>query len=215
MDQAVRAAVTSSQQNTVEMSKNQALFGGAPPAPLCTPDIEATLTDDMKGFVSSEANKKTYTSFKFGRHVGSTGGGTYNDAITLQSAMVPVHWPRRIELSTIWWQDHEIVRFIRIMYDQTQLTHGTDGTTRSSASLDLAEDERIVKIKMVKGNRTWDLDGVAYLELSTSAGQTVKIGAENGTEMVEQTPYDGCVGLKGFYGGNGDVIDRIAPIWSV
>ena len=215
-DMAMKAAMAQAQQTTTaaatEIAKPSPLAAPAP-APLCPPDIEVNLTNDMKAFLASDENRDRYAAFRFDRHTGSSGGGPFNDAPAILGVMVPVQWPKRIEFHMISWESDIIVRVVNVIYDQVQLSHGTAGITHSSMSLDLAEGEYINSMKLGKGRLTWGLEGVSFVELSTSGGQSAQIGNEVGKEIVEYHPYGGCTGLKGFHGGSGDVVDRLGPIW--
>ena len=210
---ALAAATMESQSNLSAAARQQNLFAGPPPEQLTTPEIQASLTGDMSTFLASDETRRNYAAYRFDRHVGSSGGGPFNDAITLRGAMIPVQWPKRIEFHMVSWGSDIIVRLVKVIYDQTQLSHGSEGTIHSSISLDLTSGEQIVRLRLGKGLLTWGVEGVAFVELSTSTGQTAKIGDEDGKEVVDYHPYGGCTGLKGFHGGSGDVIDRLGPIW--
>lgn len=128
--------------------------------------------------------------------------------------MLPVSWPERIEISLRKWGNGKVKR-VRTMYEQTHQTHGTDtGETQDSIFIDLEAGEVVNRVKLGKGNFSGGMSGVGFIELHTSKNRQRSIGsAELCDEVIDCVPYDGCTGLKGFWGGKGDLIDRLGAIW--
>ena len=90
-DIAVKAAMAQAQQTTTaaatEVAKPNPL--AAPyPALLCPPDIEVSLTSDMKAFLASNENRKRYAAFRFNRHTGISGGSLFNDATAILGVII-------------------------------------------------------------------------------------------------------------------------------
>ena len=192
----------------------------SPYADICAPTIVPYLNSAEQAFVSSPENKRLYSTFRFDRPTGHDGGGPFNDAVELLQQVggaLPSLWPRTIEIQMIQWSTQRIVRRIEVDYvdSQVRFGHGSEGTVAESLTISLAQGERINRLKLGKGEDIWAVEGVAYVEVFTTAGQNLRIGDPTGKEVIDYYPYDGCVGLKGFWGGQGDVIDKLAPIWGM
>jgi hypothetical protein len=220
-EDSLKAAMTQVEQDVekkaVEM-KSQAPevpFAEPPPGPICTPGITAMLNKEEQDFVNSDENRRLYAKYRFDSATGHDGGGPFNDAIQLQQAMVPVAWPRRLEFRMISWGGQSILRWVQVDYDQMQLVHGSEGTAVDSMTIELAADEKVNRMRMAKGTEIWGVEGVRFVEVFTSSGQNRRLGDEGGQEVKDYYPYDGCQGLKSFFGGAGDVIDKLAPIWGM
>ncbi|CVL08477.1 uncharacterized protein FPRN_13219 [Fusarium proliferatum] len=185
------------------------------PAPeICSGSIKEHLIQQERAFVDSEDNKRKYSKYRFDRSVGNPSGGFFVDAVVLEKAMLPVSWPERIEISLRKWGNGKVKR-VRTMYEQTHQTHGTDtGETQDSIFIDLEAGEVVNRVKLGKGNFSGGMSGVGFIELHTSKNRQRSIGsAELCDEVIDCVPYDGCTGLKGFWGGKGDLIDRLGAIW--
>ncbi|KAJ4243311.1 hypothetical protein NW762_014836 [Fusarium torreyae] len=187
----------------------------APPAEICSEDIKKHLVEEELAFVSADDNKRAYSQYRFDRSVGNPGAGFFVDAVTLEKTMVPVEWPQSIELSLRTWGDYGKIRKVRTSYERTTQTHGTDqGPLQDSLIVPLSSGEVINRIRLGKGDNVVGVFGVGFVELHTSKGDKRTIGDEKiCTEVIDCRPYDGCTGLKGFWGGKGDIIDRLGPIW--
>ena len=184
-----------------------------PPGSLCSPEVNETLNASEKEFMESEDNRRLYANYRFDRATGHDGGGPFNDAIVLQQSMVPVTWARRIEFRMVSWGSDIIVRMVQVSYDQMQLTHGSEGNVADTLAIDLADGEKINRIKFGKGNPMWGVEGVAFIEIFSTHGQNKRIGNDSGKQVTDYSPPTGFEGLKGFFGGCGDVCDKLAPIW--
>ncbi len=209
------------QVDQVVAAKAEDVAAKAPPAPsaapICADHIIPHLNAAEQAFVNSDDNRRRYANFRFDQPTGHDGGGPFNDAVTLfekQSATGEALWPKVIEIQMIQWSTQRIVRRVEVDYYQLQLEHGSVGTVADSLTIYLAPDERINRMRMGKGDEIWAAEGVAYLEVWTTAGQNLRIGDSTGRELIDYYPYDGCVGLKGFWGCQGDVLDKLAPIWA-
>ncbi|KAK6344931.1 hypothetical protein TWF718_006881 [Orbilia javanica] len=82
-------------------------------------------------------------------------------------------------------------------------------------SISLTPDERITKMRIVTTKeQTW----VAGIILETSAGKKYEVPEECAinNDVFEATLPEGCVGLKGFWGGCGDEwgLERLGAVWS-
>lgn len=189
----------------------------APPlsaaAPICTEGLARELSAAEQAFVNLEANKLRYASFRFDRPTGHQGGGPFNDAVTLMDRSGGHLWPKTIQIQMAQWSTQRIVRRVEVDYYQLQTEHGSVGTVADSLTIYLAPEERINRMQLGKGDEIWDVEGVAYVEFWTTAGQNLRIGDPTGRQVTDYYPYDGCVGLKAFWGCQGDVIDKLAPIW--
>ncbi|KAF5602070.1 uncharacterized protein FSUBG_7905 [Fusarium subglutinans] len=186
----------------------------APAADICSDSIKEHLIEQELAFVDDEDNKRKYSQYRFDRSVGKPTGGFFVDAIVLEKAMFPVSWPESIEIRLRVWGNGK-VKLVRTMYQQTHQTHGTNsGETQTSMILDLEEGEVVNLVKLGKGNAHGGMTGVGFVELQTSKSRKASVGSEElCDEVIECAPYDGCTGLKGFWGGKGDLIDRLGPIW--
>ncbi|KAF2108743.1 hypothetical protein BDV96DRAFT_652676 [Lophiotrema nucula] len=215
-DAALKSAMAQVQQSVAQTAAELpqvSPFAPPPLAALCSQEIYETLNENERAFVDLDDNKRLYANYRFDRATGHDGGGPFNDATDLQQAMIPVTWPSHIEFRMIQWGPSRILRFVQVIYDQMQLQHGSDGTVAESMSIDLAPDERISRIRLGKGHETWGVEGVAFVEVHTTSGQTRSMGNEEGIEVIDYYPPGGYAGLKGFWGGCGDVLDKLAPIW--
>lgn len=79
--------------------------------------------------------------------------------------------------------------------------------------VELEPGEKISGIRMANGSERGGVEGVYFIEIFTTRGQTRRWGAETPAMVTEYYPYDGCEGLKGFFGGVGEVVDKLATIW--
>ncbi|KAH6640374.1 hypothetical protein F5144DRAFT_626551 [Chaetomium tenue] len=209
------------QLDHVVTSKAEDLAFKAPPpsaspssaAPICANGIVPHLSAAEQAFVNLEANKQRYAAFRFDRATGHDGGGAFNDAVTLVERSGETLWPKTIEIQMVQWSTQRIVRRVEVDYYQLQTEHGSVGTVADSLTIYLAPEERINRMRLGRGDEIWDVEGVAYVEVWTTAGQNLRIGDPTGREVIDYYPYDGCVGLKAFWGCQGDVIDKLAPIW--
>lgn len=217
LDQAVKAAIENVTKSTTDMAKDiQAApspFAPPPPAPITTAGLAAEMSAADQAWVNDDANKRTYAQFRFDRHVGSDGGGPFNDAVELVKPIVPVAWPQRLEVRMISWGGHNIVRYVEVVYDQLQLRHGSEGTVADSMTVHLGAGEKINRIRLGEGQETWGVEGVAFVEIHTTSGQVYRVGQEEGNHVTDYYPFDGAEGFKGWWGMSGDIIDKLAPIW--
>lgn len=127
--------------------------------------------------------------------------------------MVPVAWPNRIEINMVHWSNGPIIGWYKINYEQMGLSHGNDrGTAVETLSLNLGEGEYVTKVRMCKGGLVWGVEGIVFVEIHTSTGRVERCGSEGG-EVVEEVGPSGFPGLKGFFGCQGDVVDRMGAIW--
>lgn len=188
-----------------------------PPAPpICTEGLALQMSPTEQAFVNSDENRRRYAAFRFDRATGHDGGGPFNDAVALVNSGkdLAALWPKTIEFQMIQWSTQRIVRRVEVDYYEIQLEHGGNvGSAADSLTIYLAPDERINRMKLGKGDEIWAVEGVAYVEVWTTAGQNLRIGDPTGREVIDYYPYDGAVGLKAFWGCQGDVIDKLAPIW--
>jgi hypothetical protein len=127
--------------------------------------------------------------------------------------MVPVRWPKRVEVNMVHWGHRPIVGWYKMNYEQMALSHGNDrGTAIETLALNLADGEYINKVRMCKGDLVWGVEGIMFMEVTTSMGRVEKCGSES-DDVVEAVGPSGFPGLKGFFGCSGDVVDRMGAIW--
>ena len=182
-------------------------------SPLCTPEVEAMMTPHEREFVTSPEGKSIFQSYRFDMPCGSTSGSPFNDAADLQTSMIPSTWPRQLEINLVkyWWGDCPIVGWYEIHYGQLILRRGSHAhTVVKRLSISLSEGELITKVRLAVGEKA---RGVSYVEVMTSQGQVESVGDAQGRQIIERTPPTGFLGLKGFYGGKGSVVDRMGAIW--
>ncbi|KAF5588625.1 hypothetical protein FPANT_6543, partial [Fusarium pseudoanthophilum] len=182
-----------------------------PVVEICSASIKASLTQQERAFVDSEFNKRKYSQYRFGDLVGVPGGGFFVDTLFLEQAIEHVSWPDRIEILLQDLNDSRVYA-VRVTYQQTQESHGKNmGETVDSTFIDLEEGEVVNEVTL--GRR--DTTGVAFIRLRTSKNSETRIGTlKDCVEVTKCVPYDGCTGLKGFWGGSGDLVDRLGPIWA-
>ncbi|KAK3984473.1 hypothetical protein QBC44DRAFT_388282 [Cladorrhinum sp. PSN332] len=185
------------------------------PAP-CDSEVEALLSDEEKANILSTFGRQKYGSkFRFGKPVAKHGGGFFCDAHELSSSMIPVGYPTRVEINMVRWGESRIVGWVVTTYDQMVLTRGNDrGASLGSIALDFQPGEHIVKVRLAKGDLVWGVEGIAFIEVTTSAGRVQALGSFQGREIVQSSAGgDKFPGLKGWFGSSGDVVDRLGPIW--
>ena len=183
-------------------------------SPLCTPEVEAMMTPHERKFVTSLEEKSKFRSYRFDMPCGSAGGSPFNDAADLQTITIPSTWPRQLEINLVQyeWGKHPFVGWYEIHYSQLILRRGdhTRETSVGRLSISLSEGEFITKVRLAVGENAC---GVSYVEVVTSQGRVESVGDAHGRHIIEGTPPNGFLGLKGFYGRHGGVLDRMGAIW--
>ncbi|KAF5664050.1 hypothetical protein FDENT_12978 [Fusarium denticulatum] len=204
MNDSMKTVQDAIKEKEKEVEKN------APVVEICSASIKASLTQQERAFVDSEFNKRKYSQYRFGDLVGVPGGRFFVDTLFLEKAIVSVSWPDRIELLLQDLNDSRVYA-VRMTYQETQESHGKNmGETVDSTFIDLEEGEVVNQVTL--GRR--DTTGVAFIRLCTSKNRETRIGTlKDCVEVMKCVPYDGCTGLKGFWGGAGDLVDRLGPIW--
>ncbi|KAJ7616090.1 hypothetical protein FB45DRAFT_1107156 [Roridomyces roridus] len=188
----------------------------SPPAELCTPGVKPTLMNEELAFVSDLANRTKYQAYRFDMRGGNlTHRLDYNDVLQLEETLTPAGWPKRFEVRFASWSPNNVVESAVTLYDNLRLFHGHEARpTREKLEIDLAPGEVINKVKIGTSKEGWGATGVSYFEVWTSKGQNVKAGsAEVSIAFVECEPPVGFKGLKGLYGSEGEILDRIGVIW--
>ena len=179
--------------------------------PLCTLEVEAAMTAHERAFVTSLENKLKFQSYRFDMTCGSAGGGSFNDAMRI----LPETWPKRIEINLVNYENlsHPVVGCYKVHYDKFTLQRGDNKRTSVRAfAMNISQGEFITKVRLATSSRG-DLRGVIYVEFSTSQGRVEWVGDARGNQPIEGNPPAGFLGLKGFYGGHGGVVDRMGAIW--
>lgn len=183
--------------------------------PLCTPAVEAEMCADELEFVSSSRNKSEFRSYRFDMPCGSATGLYFNDATELQTASEA--WPTRIDINFINWgpREYPIVGWYCIRVGQVTLLRGKQaGPVIQTLSMDLSQGEFITKVKLAEENSCKEgVPWIMYVEVETSQGRVNSAGHALGHHIIEGTPPAGFLGLKGFYGRHGEVVDRMGAIW--
>ena len=201
-------------QATAQAATPEATIAALPA--LCHPDILRDLQPSERAWVETEDHRRAYGGkYSIDRAIGNPEDGAPNfvDCETLAGTSIPTAWPSRMEVRLVSWGSESIVGWIQLLYDQVHLTHGSEkGQVISTLILEMAPDEKITSVKLRKGDRQWGVEGVAFMEVETSYGQVKSVGNRgNENEVVKFWTQDG--GLKGFYGRDGDVVDRLGLIW--
>jgi len=186
--------------------------------PLCTPAVEAMMRPHERTFVTSRENMFKFRSYRFDMPCGTATGHHFNDAADLQIAIIPVTWPTRIEINLDQgWEDwkYPIVGWYKVCYGEVTLERGDKRTPIQTLSMELSPGEFITKVKLAAGSYIgkWGVSGLRYVEVETSQGRVKSVGDAHGQQIIEETPPTGFLGLKGFYGGYGAVVDRMGAIW--
>ncbi|KAF5641462.1 uncharacterized protein FTJAE_4114 [Fusarium tjaetaba] len=204
MNDSMKAVQDATKEKEKEIEKE------TPVVEICSASIKASLTQQERAFVDSEFNRRKYSQYRFGDLVGVPGGRFFVDTLFLEQAMVHVSWPDRIEILLQDLNDSRVYA-LRTTYQETQESHGKNmGETVDSTFIHLEEGEVVNEVTL--GRR--DTTGVAFIRLRTSKNRETRIGTlKDCVEVTKCVPYDGCTGLKGFWGGSGDLVDRLGPIW--
>ncbi|KAJ7780007.1 hypothetical protein B0H16DRAFT_729585 [Mycena metata] len=185
---------------------------------LAPADVKAVLTPEEQAFVSSLENRTRYANYRFARPGGNlTRVLTYNDLPTLEGSLTPAGWPTQFQVKFVSWESDPIVGNAVTKYETMVLSHGSErGHVMSELDIALAPGEVINRVKIGTSREGWGVTGVVYFEVWTSAGQNKSAGSVGAAvSIVECQPPAGFVGLKGLFGSDGDVVDRIGVIWGV
>ncbi|KAJ7479144.1 hypothetical protein FB451DRAFT_1450965 [Mycena latifolia] len=190
----------------------------APPTlpELCSPEVKAVLTADEQNFMTSLENRQRYKAYRFDRPAGNlTRELNFNDVTSLEGSLTPAVWPTKFLVQFVTWESDPIVGHIETRYDQMLLAHGSErGHVVTALDVALAAGEVVNRVKMGTSRVGWGITGVVYFEVWTNRGQNMSAG--NGSaavSFVECQPPAGFTGLKGLFGSDGDVVDRIGVIW--
>lgn len=146
---------------------------------------------------------------------GSAGGNPFNDAVELQTVIVPVAWPKCIEIDLVSYGGlkYPIVGCYRVHYDQFTLQRGGSiGAVMQTFSMSMSYRELIAKVRLATTSGS-GFQGVIYVEFCTNQGRFGRVGNRQGNDVIEESLPTGFLGLKGFYGGQGDVVDSMGVIW--
>ncbi|KAF8419175.1 hypothetical protein EV426DRAFT_616215 [Tirmania nivea] len=183
--------------------------------PLCTSAVEAMMSPYERAFVTSLDSKSEFQSYRFDIPCGSPFGAPFNDAAELQKAVVLVTWPKWIEINLVQYRDWEypMVGWYKIQYDQLTLQHGGTLKAIKTLSMGLSHDELITKVRLAAGKCCRGLFGVIFMEIETSQGRVGSVGDAHGNYIIEGVAPAGFLGLKGFYGCEGKVVDKMGAIW--
>ncbi|KAH6980671.1 hypothetical protein BKA56DRAFT_685543 [Ilyonectria sp. MPI-CAGE-AT-0026] len=167
-------------------------------------------------FLKSDANRRKYAKYRFEAPVGSEGGGRFNDAEVLEnSPAIPPTWPKTVKLLMRAWNDEYLLSQVQVVYQHHNLTWGGAGTVVKTIPIDLSDDERINRVVFGRGSAEKGIQGVSYVEVQTTSGRVFKGGNQENAQMQIFEPFGGAIGLKGFWGMRGDVLDMIGPIWGL
>ena len=211
------------EQATPESSKSPFLWGTAPKTSgagndstpitevaLCTPAVEAAMRPNEREFVTTPKNKSEFRFYRFDMPCGSDSGNPFNNARELQTASGT--WPKRIQINFVQYVagKYPIVGRYKLYYNQLTLQHGKSDRLVQTLSMDLPKGEYITKLKLATESNVL---GLIYLEIETNQGRVQSIGDAHGHHIIEMVPPTGFLGLKGFYGCYGDVMDRMGAIW--
>ncbi|KAK3312104.1 hypothetical protein B0H66DRAFT_538394 [Apodospora peruviana] len=184
---------------------------------ICPPGIRQHLGDPEKLFANSTDHKSLYAGYRFDRQIGSSqyldGATTFNDAVTLgpTATLPPAYpWPRRFEFHM-----RRYLHQVRTFYDHTSLSHGSNGAWTDKLVVELAAGEVINRLRLGQ-RRNGGYESVTFVEVYTSAGQVKHVGnAPYDDAVIDYYPYGGATGLKGFWGYEGVLVDKLGPIWGL
>jgi hypothetical protein len=151
--------------------------------------------------------------FHSGSAVGGPGGGPFTDEEKLQNSIAPIAWPKRIEITFVFWAGRILIGWIKTVNEQMVMAHGNDRNLPfATLTLDLVNDDYVNKVRLAKRMMIGGFEGISFIELTTSQGRVFTFGiALQGA--VEFTPPSHYLGLKGFHGGCAEVVDRLGVIW--
>lgn len=213
------ASINNTVSNTAASMSSQTVIASA----LCTSDVEAHLSNTERAFMNSMDNKRRFAAYRFDIPCGAPGvsflSAAFNDAETLACSRVPDTFPKRLEINMVYWGWEEselIVGRIEIVYDQmqpAQIIHGRrQGNALQTLALDFNRGEYVIRVRMAKGIMDLGEKGLSFIEVTTNQGRMEMVGREAGEIMDTIVPV-GMTGLKGFYGRQGGVVDRLGVIW--
>ncbi|KAG9495540.1 hypothetical protein J7337_013789 [Fusarium musae] len=178
---------------------------------------ELSLMEDEKSAFSTDEARENFKDLWIGLPVGGAEGKFFNMAPGL--VMRNDTYPTSLGFHMCRNSNETVVLgWMRTSYEggAYKPLGASDVEPVESVVLDLEPDERVVRVRMSKHKESKDgLVGIAFLELSTSAGKKVSIGSSKGLKIVDTVPEDPSHGLMGWYGRELEdgPIDRLGTIW--
>ncbi|QRV78728.1 Jacalin-like lectin domain protein [Ceratobasidium sp. AG-Ba] len=131
---------------------------------------------------------------------GGAGGTWFNDLSSIPSSP---------SVSSITIAGANRLDSISLAYSSGQtIKHGGSGGT--SVSITLSSGERVTSVRVDTGSYNSGTR-LFYIELKTSAGRTLGVGAKTSSSVTWTAPNG--MGLVGFYGRSGDGVDLLGAIW--
>ncbi len=195
--------------------------GDAPTAPAaakseiqvipCDPLVEATLNQVEKDFICNFQTSLMYKAFCFTEPYGSMyNGSPFNDAPDLVSAIKSEDWPFRVEIDCVQEGGIAVIQRVKLIYgNKWEAGHPNSRSLLRPSIKPLHENlngAKIVKIDVEKRLR--------WIRLVLSDGEKLTAGSRAAeTETWSFTVPRGCQGLKGFWGRDGDKLERLGFIW--
>ncbi|KAH0612407.1 uncharacterized protein H6S33_010459 [Morchella sextelata] len=141
------------------------------------------------------------TGLRLSEVVGGPHGDYFNDATGLTSTPT---------ITTLKLAGGERVDSVSSTWSTgTVLAHGGSGGTASSITL--ASGETLVEVEACQGEKDGNTR-VFYLRVKTSAGRELAVGKTTSTCTVMSPPETG-MRVVGFWGRDGDEIDRLGVVW--
>ncbi|KAJ7432093.1 hypothetical protein FB451DRAFT_1420837 [Mycena latifolia] len=170
--------------------------GAASSPELCSPEVKAVLATDEQTFMASLENRQRYRGYRFDEPTGN---------LTRQLALNDVAPPSgRPSSSCSSWCGGRTR--IETRDDQMLLTHGPERGHVVAA----------LGVSLDRGRVGWGITGVVYFEVWTNRGQNMSAGnASAAVSFAEYQAPAGFTRLKGLFGSDRDVVDRIriGVIW--
>ncbi|KAJ3530965.1 hypothetical protein NM208_g9089 [Fusarium decemcellulare] len=163
------------------------------------PDHNLSLMEDEKNAFCTEEAREKFKDFWIGLPVGGAAGDFFNGAPGLLH--MEQRYPTNFGFHMVRHSHADIILlgWIRTSYGGSFTIHGERDDPVETVILDLGPEERVVRVRMSKHKvATSELVGIAFIELTTSAGQKVSIGSSKGLRIVDSTmPAKQSQGLKG------------------
>jgi hypothetical protein len=189
------------------------------PASLTFGNIMNAMYSDEMFFIFNKENRRKYRHYRLDRPIGNPiGGGSFTaDCEKLESTKITPRWPTSIYVRMVGWGGAQIIGMVKVSYRDITLVRGTDVHQEvDSLTMELEDDEIITAVTIVKERSVNRVEGAKYVRFHTNTGRTASCGKCNkdDEQMKCHAPLrEGMIGLKGFYGRHGHIIDRIGLIW--
>ncbi|PPQ89447.1 hypothetical protein CVT25_012826 [Psilocybe cyanescens] len=163
--------------------------------------------------ITSTISWKLSSSIRLGDTIGGPHGSAFNDIPSLLSTSSSMPKLASITIRGANRVDGLAYTVQHASGTSTSTSHGGTGGTANTLTL---AGERVVKVQACSGQYSGNTR-IFYLQLTTNTGRTVAAGKTTGDCLTTTVPADagspGAWGLVGFWGRDGNEVDRVAPIW--